>query len=142
MVYLLEIDANERTISYRLAFHLSKCFRNYIVDCEYNRNIDAEDLKKRLDIVGDCIGYEDNIGSTIYPDIIVHKRGNNLNNLLVIEVKKHTNSCLKGIERDRCKLKYFTADSGLNYKLGMQLIMGRTDPERIILYQNGHEVQI
>lgn len=39
----------------------------------------------------------------IFPDIIVHERGNNLRNLLVVEVKKSTSAV--GDEHDHAKLQ-------------------------------------
>lgn len=36
--YLLEVDANERSITNRLALYLKSVFPEYDVDCEYNRN--------------------------------------------------------------------------------------------------------
>ena len=38
--YLLQIDANERTISYRLGLYLQLLFEDWHVDCEYNRDLD------------------------------------------------------------------------------------------------------
>lgn len=35
---LLELDANERTLSAKLASYISQLFPNYDVDCEYNRH--------------------------------------------------------------------------------------------------------
>jgi hypothetical protein len=85
--YLLKVDANERSITHRLAIHLESVFPGYNVDCEYNRNgIDPKILinfKKE-------INSDDTSGKTVYPDIIIHHRGEN-SNFIVIEAKKISN---------------------------------------------------
>ena len=85
--YLLKVDANERSITHRLAIHLESVFPGYNVDCEYNRNgIDPKILinfKKE-------INSDDTSGKTVYPDIIIHHRGEKCN-FIVIEAKKISN---------------------------------------------------
>lgn len=85
--YLLKVDANERSITHRLAIHLESVFPGYNVDCEYNRNgIDPKILinfKKETNS-------DDTSGKTVYPDIIIHHRGEN-SNFIVIEAKKISN---------------------------------------------------
>jgi hypothetical protein len=90
---LLHPDANERNISQRLALHLQAQFPDYKVDCEYNR--DADHIK-RLDLYPENARTDDLQGKTIYPDIVVHRRDEG-SNLLVIEVGK------KAGEEDRKK---------------------------------------
>lgn len=70
--YLLQVDANERSISYRLGLHLQSFFTDWDVDCEYNR--DGVEPKRigYLDLHPD--GAEDAEARTVFPDIIVHKR--------------------------------------------------------------------
>ena len=71
-------DMHEVALCHRLAFHLenSSKFTGYLIDCDYNRD---EQAKKR------------NPDSDIFrPDIIVHVRGSNENNLIMIEAKKDT----------------------------------------------------
>lgn len=85
--YLLEVDANERSITHRLAIYLELEFPEYNVDCEYNRNgIDP----KRLIGFKEQIDSDDENGTTVYPDIIIHHRGKKCN-FIVIEVKKVSN---------------------------------------------------
>lgn len=92
---LLYNDVNERSISRRLANYLEPYFFGWNVDCEYNRN-HAD--PKRLYIQPRQVTSDDLQATTVYPDIIVHKRGSN-ENLLVIEMKKTTSS-----ERDNYDL--------------------------------------
>ena len=40
-IILLDIGANERTISHKIACYLDKKFENLDVDCEYNRDINT-----------------------------------------------------------------------------------------------------
>lgn len=104
------------------------------MDCEYNR---IGDIAKRLNrnlyekykrILGykiDNLLKEKNNDKLVKPDIIIHKRGKNEQNLLVIEVKK-SNS--KDDNYDRLKLMIFTdKDYGLNYKYGLFI---KLDKER------------
>ena len=82
--YLLEVDANERALSHRLGMYLQDVFPEWNVDCEYNR--DGVD-PKRLEINPENVRSDDDRGTTVYPDVIVHQRGPGPN-LLAIEIKK------------------------------------------------------
>ena len=80
--YLIIRRVSERDIVHRFAHYFENYMQDtdiesYNVDCEYNRN-----------------GYEIKQvnGKYVYPDFIVHKRGNNENNLLIIEFKTWWNS--------------------------------------------------
>ena len=89
--FILRENLNERTLSHKLAEYLQRAFPKYDVDCEYNK-MPKEDAKeyvnKTLDLDVEGTESDDEKGVTVYPDIVVHKRGNNENNYLVIEVKK------------------------------------------------------
>jgi hypothetical protein len=115
---LLDRNVNERSVTHKLGEYLQKQFDFYKVDCEYNR---IEDNPKRYSrSLNTNIAWDDKEGKTIFPDIIVHKRGSNAlgDNLLVIEVKKTTNSV--GRDFDTEKLKYFTdPDEKYNYQFGV-----------------------
>ena len=81
-------DINERSISHKLAIYLEPYFSGWNIDCEYNRN---HDDPKRLNIKKRDIQSDDTQATTVYPDIIIHRRGTN-DNLLVIEMKKTTST--------------------------------------------------
>jgi hypothetical protein len=84
---LLCIDVNERSITHKIAEYLQYNFKEWNVDCEYNRLGDkVKTLPKPIKT-----NSNDTDAKTIFPDIIVHKRGKN-ENLLVIEVKKVGNT--------------------------------------------------
>lgn len=112
--YLLDVDASERSITHHLAVYLHQEFESWNVDVEYNR--DGHEEVKRLRNLPDVD--RDNV----FPDVIVHRRGNNDKNLLVVEVKK---SCSEN-GSDENKLIEFTnplAQNGLGYWWGLHLIL-------------------
>ena len=128
---LLCIDANERSITHKLAEHLQHQFKSkgLNVDCEYNRHGDDRNDVKRL--YCDCLPSHVPINSphapTIYPDIVVHERGSDDKNALVIEVKKSNGD---ETSHDKCKLRKLTVSRNENepedefkygYKLGLFL---------------------
>ena len=103
--YLLENNVNERSISHKLACYLQVEFgRDWNVDCEYNRN--QHDIKKLLAIEPKSIEFDDTTAKTVFPDIIVHHRGEE-DNLLVIEMKKTVNSQAQAKNFDLRKLRAF-----------------------------------
>jgi hypothetical protein len=86
--YLLQVNANERSITARLAIYLQIEFSEWTVDCEYNR--DGVE-PKRLGHLGLYPDAEDEEGKTVFPDIVIHQRGTGRNHL-AIEVKKSTST--------------------------------------------------
>jgi hypothetical protein len=112
--HLLDVDASERSITHHLAVYLQQEFEGWKVDVEYNR--DGHDIKRLRDL-------PDVRSDKVYPDIIVHRRGTNDHNLLVVEVKKM--DCGHDLE-DEMKLVEFTKPlkgKGLNYRWGLHLIL-------------------
>jgi hypothetical protein len=109
--YLLEHDLREECISARLALHLQAAFGDHVVDVEYNR---WGDLVKRLHLPEECAKKRDRDGrALVLPDIIVHKRGNDGPNLLVIEMKKTTNPL--GFDCDRRRIHAFREELGYQF---------------------------
>lgn len=128
---LLSRDVNERSITHKLAEYLQGQFPEWNVDCEYNR---LGYKAKTLPAVNE-IRTDDTDGRTIYPDIVVHKRGEP-DNLLVIEVKKSGNS--RG--GDEKKLTALTRDDGgYAYRLGLYLVFDcdKQSLARVTCYANG-----
>jgi len=132
-IFLLEVDADERAISHKLACYLQSEISEMHVDCEYNR--DEFEIKKISDEKGSK-------PRRIYPDIIVHKRGENCNNILVVEIKKQEN---REIENDEIKLKEFTSGS-YGYHFGLLIIFNTKEnsKNRPILrwFSNGRELKL
>lgn len=129
--YLIINNLNERTITHRLAISISKYFENFDVDCEYNGNIVGEGGKKRIKLLKEELAirnlltrHENELESeiierSVFPDIIIHKRGTR-DNLCIIEVKKSNSKV--DFEYDHLKLSMYTRpDFGntLNYQLGI-----------------------
>ncbi len=113
---LLCLKANERSITHKLAEHLQHQFADLDVDCEYNRH--GYDVK-RLTWGHETTRKDCTHAKTVYPDIIVHKRGCDDINILVIEVKKSDGG---DPSRDMEKLSAFTDPNGeYKYKLGLFL---------------------
>lgn len=88
--HLFDTNASERSIAARLAMLLQNRFPQYKVDADYNR---AGEVPKQLRLPAECAGYRDGDEKSLaVPDVIVHCRGPAGPNLLVIELKKTTNS--------------------------------------------------
>ncbi|MEZ8448322.1 hypothetical protein AB6C93_21015 [Vibrio splendidus] len=119
--YLLRVNANERSLTHRIGMYLQAEFSNYHVDCEYNR--DDHEPKELYIGTEDTDVYDDN-AMTVYPDIIVHRRGSNDHNLLVIEFKK-TSSKVNS-NKDIVKLNAYKRD--LNYTHALFIELGTTHP--------------
>lgn len=132
--HILKHDGSERSIAHCLANHLQDVFADYHVDCEYNVNIEASNNRKEIDLLSDELRRfrrnESNRNSfdiedetyysvSVYPDIIVHKRGINDKNLVVFELKKSSSTV--GDTYDKLKLKKYTQDfpRSLRYKYGV-----------------------
>lgn len=115
--YLFEVDANERTLTHRMAIYLEEKIREvqggWNVDCEYNRDVTSrkEPYSKKLWLADDPpprdyddAPYADENATTVFPDIIIHKRGKSGDeegNLVVIEVKKSTSLVGNGYDKER-----------------------------------------
>ena len=115
----------ERTIVFRFAYYMQKMIEEdtdlsmHNFDCEYNRNgVNKKELPSFPD--------------GVYPDIILHNRGNNDNNLLVIEVKTYWNN---NTGKDEKKIKELMSKDGkYKFKHGVSLLIGKTREETIIKF--------
>lgn len=109
--FILKRAANERAISFRLAMHLQSVFPEWDVDCEYNC---WDSSSKRMNHVITTTDTAATEARTIYPDIVIHKRGTS-QNLAAIEISKSTNDF--GKHRDIKKLKVYKAQIGYAYAI-------------------------
>ncbi|GAO01723.1 hypothetical protein PSR1_00583 [Anaeromyxobacter sp. PSR-1] len=137
-------DVNERTWSHRFAVHLEREVRrmdvrllpegitrgNLSVDCEYNRR--GDDPKRLHELAARVKAEADGLDSvadmdalTVYPDVIVHRRGKLGPNLIAIEVKR-ANARREAIEWDMEKLT--TYKSELGYIHAFLVVFGRRRP--------------
>ncbi|MEJ0084993.1 MAG: hypothetical protein WDO72_04895 [Pseudomonadota bacterium] len=110
---LLELDAAERTIAAQIANYLRPHFERSDIDVDYNRMGDAPKT----------VAY-DELPELVYPDIIVHMRGDNTANLLVIELKKDSNREPK--DRDIRKLRAYRRDLEYRHALFLRLGTGKS----------------
>jgi hypothetical protein len=117
--HLLQHDLGERTLTHRLAVQLERQFPGWQVDCDYNR---LGERTLRLP-KGTIVSTDDELGKSIYPDIVVHRRAVP-ENLLAIEVRKATNH--HPPDHDQHKLRALT-DPHLwfAYRIGLYLVLGR-----------------
>jgi hypothetical protein len=81
---LLRYDAHETCIEGRLAMYLQAKFPDYSVDIEYSR-AGARGTPKTLGLPYECGKRKHGV---VRPEIVVHRRGDNERNLLVLELKK------------------------------------------------------
>lgn len=115
---LLRLDVHERSITHRLGMYLQETVNeSWDVDVEYNR-IGADGyVTKRLPeemLRGKSQG-------TVYPDVIIHRRGSEDDNLLVIEAKKSGNSS----EGDQQKVRAYMQHLGYDYGLFVRFDAGQ-----------------
>ncbi len=154
--FLLKHNVSERAITHRLALHLTQFFPSYDVDCEYNNDIDAKNGRKYIAFLiheAESLNLinpqeeldEDFVYRSVFPDIIVHKRGKNgdKNNLLIIEIKKTSSTISEKFDFE--KLKKYTSSNNENhlayaYGLFLQLPVGtefQKDKRRLVWFKNG-----
>ena len=106
----------ERAIVFRLAHYMQNIIddtpllADYVLDCEYNRN-------------GMCAKKLPSFPNGVYPDIIIHNRGDNDHNLLVMEVKTYWNP---NNYTDKRKIREFLNVSGeYHFSFGISLTIER-----------------
>jgi hypothetical protein len=116
---LLALQVNERSITHHLARYLLdeivKVDAELNVDVEYNRH---HDDVKRLDLPRGSIETDDTEATTVFPDVIVHRRNTDDTNILVLEIKKSG----RRIDFDRRKLLAFR--NQLGYQHAAHVILG------------------
>ena len=129
--YLLEKDVGERTLTHRLAVHVEKQFAGWEVDCDYNR---LGERRLRLPH-GSIISTDDELGKSVFPDIVVHQR-EIPNNLMAIEVRKASNH--QPPEHDQHKLQALT-DPHLwfAYRIGVFLTLAKNHLTTSDVYVGG-----
>lgn len=111
---LLTRDVHEQSVGARLAYHLQALFPDHDVDVEYNRH---EADPKRLEIDPKCANKTNDEGETLVrPDVIVHQRGHDFSNLLVLEIKKEGND--EGTDCDVQRIMAFVQDETFDYTCG------------------------
>lgn len=130
--YLAE-NVGERSSVFKIGNYLSNeiaktNLKEFNVDNEYNKNYL---VPKRFFLKG----------NRIIPDLIIHKRGNNDNNLLIIEFKRGNNNSKQAIEYDVNKIREFMKENknpkfNYNYTYGAFIIIGKKKFEISWFYKN------
>lgn len=123
---LLDLGVTERSLSCRLAHYMtiSGAVQPPItVDCEYNRHFRKS---KKLNLPPRKAMDRELRATTVYPDIVVHERNCDANNLIVLELKKPGES----IKYDELKLRAFRNELG--YLHTAHVILGRNSDGIII----------
>lgn len=112
----IQIDVSERMICGQLRGILQRSFPDHSVHAEYNRHgVEPKDIEMP--------NAEGELTTTlVFPDIIVHQPMHDDANLLVIEVKKSTNSL--GDCSDLEKLKQMKRQLGYSYAVFIRLPTG------------------
>ncbi len=110
--FLFDADVSEWAIAHRLAVYLEKYFLKYHVDCEYNR-MAGPDGSYSMRSPKRVHGTEKS-----RPDIIIHHRGSDTsNNLIVVELKKTPS------DKDNEFIKAMMTDQNFNYKYGCTILI-------------------
>ena len=116
---LLKNDASEQAISHQLAMKLAPHFRDWHVDCEYNRRME---VVKRLIYAVSPTGEARE--RNVVPDIIIHRRMTT-DNLLAVEIKKSTNQ--EHSFKDLAKLAAFREQLGYQNSLFIRFLTGANE---------------
>ncbi len=117
---LLDLGVTERSLSYRLAHYMALSVAiqpPLTVDCEYNRHFGDP---KRLNLPPRQALDREVRATTVFPDILVHERNTDANNLIVLELKKPG----EDIAYDELKLRAFREELG--YAHTAHVILGRS----------------
>lgn len=116
--YLIQNRVSERSIVFWFGIYFHELvaetrFETFDIDVEYNRNF--QDSKRTP-----------NFEHGTFPDFILHRRGSNDHNILIIEFKPWWNT---GTDDDITKLCDFTRpNGGYNYTIGLSILLDRTEP--------------
>ncbi len=117
-IKLIDNGVCERCVMFKFCTYFqkkiqkSKLLKKYNLDCEYNRNKYKPKGTRRFP-------------RGTYPDIILHRRGENTSNLAIIECKMKRESWKRekgNIEKDKIKIEDFTDGNQYCFDCGIILI--------------------
>ncbi|HWY14296.1 MAG TPA: hypothetical protein VNX86_04055 [Rhizomicrobium sp.] len=136
-------DVGERPIMFRVAHYMiskAETGESLHVDCDYNRSVDA--VKQLLPMKEETFPEADKRVKVqrFFPDIVIHKRRDDSENILVCEIKKVGDS--RGPELDRRRLQILTRQDGyFHYILGAFIEVDQAHRRIIVEYfENGEAV--
>lgn len=139
--FLLCNKVYEVCVAHRLALYLQPLFPGWDVDIEYDLAMNSHGVTEkeidnlRVQLVSAGLNHRRSTDN-VRPDIIIHKRGE-ADNLLVIEIKKKTSTDNR---QDKIKLGAFTKDP-FKYEHGLLVhFQGeQQESERLTWYVDGLE---
>lgn len=110
--FAISNDSHEQCLSGRLAMYLREFLLNYEnddvrIDVEYNKD------KQNTKLQNQNIPHDSNTNPYIRPDVLIHQRGTNDNNILYCEIKKN-NDC----DNNKVKEQVF---HNRNYNFGVSI---------------------
>ena len=121
-------DLTERSITHRMGMYLQELFPDLHVDCEYNRMgkmsngevyyTEGDYFAKTVCLSDSLVSDQDDSGSRVFPDIIVHKRGTGIN-FIIVEVKVEWKNSKAG--HDMKKLKAYKNDLKYEHSFYIEL---------------------
>jgi hypothetical protein len=132
-ISLIERRAHERSIAFRFGLYFSQIIAQTSFGTDADLTIDF-DYNRNLEHVKNMEGFHPVFG--VMPDVILHHRGFNDKNVVVIEFKGYWS----GNGRDDAKLRGFTHQelNDYHYGLGVFVRLNRTlDVCELIYYRNG-----
>lgn len=122
---------HERSIVFHIARRLADTVAEHglVVDVEYDQAGDLANRtkKRRIEWHGTGNACGACTERDVYPDIIVHDRGPDGRNVLVIEVKKKGASADRH-ERDYKKLRFFLTDETYTYSHALFIVVSDDEP--------------
>ena len=119
---------SEMSIVFRFGLYLNRRIEawlaenGYSLDIEYNRN---RDEIKYLDYT------TSGKSNRVRPDMIIHERGSNQNNILVIEFKTWWD---KNVSTDRNRLEAFVTPQKYSYRFGLSILIDKQEPRLEWIY--------
>lgn len=111
---LFSLEVSEWAITGKMSEYLQNAFPEFSVDTEYDRHGENEKDDPRPNETG-----------TVRPDILVHRRGTDDQNWLVIEVKKDANP--SEIQSQCGRVRAFIENEEYSYEHGLFLDLNGTD---------------
>lgn len=117
---LFDLKACERALHFRIAHYMAQSrliHRPLTVDCEYNRRWDEEKL---LWLFGN------RRASKVFPDILIHERNTDANNMVALEIKRP----YQRLRHDREKLRAFRDQ--LMYRHVGHIIVGHDRQRQVV----------
>lgn len=143
---LMDYKTEDKAVSERcMVFRIGWYIQDYMnkkskwssldLDAEYNRCFGHSKsmYKQTLD------GIKEKIGDAV-PDLLIHKRRKNSNNIVVFEFKKKGSYSKSGKEADYKKLRYFTDSSNeYKYKFGLWIVLYKTQKADIHIFIDGKD---